>query len=666
MSTRPPASGVGTSASGAWTGRSHISTFIRCLHLLDLDVLDDWPGITVQTFSTRSATQNLQQRVRAVEWSLFRLFELYDPQLSRDKLRPFFPPQSHLQSQNLRAALLRVLTDAKKSGIFSRDVVLRKTTLDECKGEKFEELLSTFAMVVLRKHLQNHRDGVTSVEETDDRTCLPLIIAHRVTLGAQLDQRRGLVAKLDEHERHISARKERLADLKGRLQRHQATDSRIHDDIERLLRDAWTADSRWVTALLRGSVPETSSQASHSSAEVALHNLQSLASSQEERLKELQAFKKTLPSIQSRVKSPPIPNPPARILPRFERHGALQASIVSEDTRRGSRSTTQKLHDDLLQRFRNEMATNVMRRSDDRPQKRTSSPSPLGKGSTHGPKTTTLEENLTENEARHLANPPTRPFAQQESSSASYVERSHLPMSDEISVRPTPVVQITDSGEPSECSWLASSPPIPDHSSETPPPVSHVREAEASDGLSPIETPIPKQRFTLQERTRMSLAGALRDIENVAISPVNKIAEVDEHEAEAQPTLSGVVDNSGNLLERTRKSMSLLTTISDLKSDRRRSKGSRVSQLYPVDPFETPRRTSAQWRTQTPGSNGSTPREKLFDENVEYSSVFKSRPKIAQSPMMSPDRSVLEDDGILAMRAGHLSLSDEDASDSSR
>lgn len=62
-----------------WSQRSNLSIFVRCLHLLDLDLRQDWPGITEKTFSTRDLQQNLQQRVRSVEWSLFRLFEIYSP-----------------------------------------------------------------------------------------------------------------------------------------------------------------------------------------------------------------------------------------------------------------------------------------------------------------------------------------------------------------------------------------------------------------------------------------------------------------------------------------------------------------------------------------------------------------------------------------------------------
>lgn len=60
-----------------WSGPGPIATFVRCLRLLDLDLLEDWPGISEQTFSTITVRQNLQTRIKCVEWSLFRLFELW-------------------------------------------------------------------------------------------------------------------------------------------------------------------------------------------------------------------------------------------------------------------------------------------------------------------------------------------------------------------------------------------------------------------------------------------------------------------------------------------------------------------------------------------------------------------------------------------------------------
>ena len=97
MSRTKPSSGENGGLLRAWTGRTNLSTYVKILHLLEIDLLQDWPNLSVQTFSTRSPNQNLQYRVKAVEWSLFRLLELYDPQTTRDV---------GLQSKNMRAALL--------------------------------------------------------------------------------------------------------------------------------------------------------------------------------------------------------------------------------------------------------------------------------------------------------------------------------------------------------------------------------------------------------------------------------------------------------------------------------------------------------------------------------------------------------------------------------
>ena len=125
--------------------------FVANLRLLDLDQLSDWPSITSRSFSTRDSQQNQKQRIRSVEWALYRLFELWDPEETRDKLQPFFPPLEPLQSLNLRAALYRSLDQLKKNGILGRECMLRKTMLDECKGEKLMEILLLFSTAVLRK-----------------------------------------------------------------------------------------------------------------------------------------------------------------------------------------------------------------------------------------------------------------------------------------------------------------------------------------------------------------------------------------------------------------------------------------------------------------------------------------------------------------------------------
>ena len=74
-------SGLASQSNDAneWLSPSTIVKFVRCLRLLDLDKLADWPGITEHVFTSKAGQQNLQARIKAVEWSLYRLFEIYDP-----------------------------------------------------------------------------------------------------------------------------------------------------------------------------------------------------------------------------------------------------------------------------------------------------------------------------------------------------------------------------------------------------------------------------------------------------------------------------------------------------------------------------------------------------------------------------------------------------------
>lgn len=66
------------------SGPSHVALFITNLRLLDLDLRDDWPDITAVTFSTKDAQQNQKKRIQSVEWALFQLFAIWDPEETRN------------------------------------------------------------------------------------------------------------------------------------------------------------------------------------------------------------------------------------------------------------------------------------------------------------------------------------------------------------------------------------------------------------------------------------------------------------------------------------------------------------------------------------------------------------------------------------------------------
>jgi hypothetical protein len=70
---------------------SNIASFLSNLALLDLDLLEDWPGIDIQTFSSSEGRHGSKQRIRCVEWALYHLFRLWDPMLAERVRFRFLP-----------------------------------------------------------------------------------------------------------------------------------------------------------------------------------------------------------------------------------------------------------------------------------------------------------------------------------------------------------------------------------------------------------------------------------------------------------------------------------------------------------------------------------------------------------------------------------------------
>lgn len=102
-SAGPLSSGSGALALGSpsavpgnVTQPSNLDLFLANLRILDLDLLEDWPGITAQTFGSSAAGQ--KRRIQAVEWSLYYLFSLWDPQEAQTA-SPRPPPQQTSSGQ---------------------------------------------------------------------------------------------------------------------------------------------------------------------------------------------------------------------------------------------------------------------------------------------------------------------------------------------------------------------------------------------------------------------------------------------------------------------------------------------------------------------------------------------------------------------------------------
>jgi hypothetical protein len=254
-----------------WHPRGHIQIFIRTLHLLEIDLLSDFPDISESTFHAAKAPTNLQQRVKGVEWALYRLFELYDPEETRTTLKPHFPPSTTPKaSLGLRAALYKSLTELKKNGVLPREIVLRKAMLDECKGEKFEELLAAFAMVVLRQKVDTILAATTTTttarqlkrktSSPADRKCdaehiVPLILAHRVSLQKSLAKRQDLRAKAAAQAQVLETQRQDIAWRTQILSQNDELEQMSEHEYEALrgrVNTAFARDRRWAKYILEG------------------------------------------------------------------------------------------------------------------------------------------------------------------------------------------------------------------------------------------------------------------------------------------------------------------------------------------------------------------------------------------------------------------------------
>ncbi|KAH7631121.1 HAUS augmin-like complex subunit 6 N-terminus-domain-containing protein [Sordaria sp. MPI-SDFR-AT-0083] len=273
--TGPPSTTNPTPNTSNTSHVSNISLFLTNLRLLDLDLLPDWPDINAATFSVKDAAQGQKKRIQCVEWALFQLFNLWDPEETRNKLKPFFPPLENVQSLNLRAALVRSLEQAKKNGVLDRDAIVRKTMLDECKGDRLEEILAAFSSAVLKRVVaeQQRNDPrkrhpalaqALALEDrgySSDRSELTaLIVAHRASLCRTLKDKKVMTERFREVSDLLKIKEQAIADRRQRATASQRrrqnegkeTSHEVKLDVWRTVRNNWSGNEWWLETLLHG------------------------------------------------------------------------------------------------------------------------------------------------------------------------------------------------------------------------------------------------------------------------------------------------------------------------------------------------------------------------------------------------------------------------------
>lgn len=694
---------------------SSLSVFLTNLRLLDLDLLPDWPEISPMTFATSGAgVQGQKRRVQCVEWALFRLFSLWDPQEAANvrtlvvllpsfaadapvlqKLKPFFPPLDQMQSLNLRAALLRALENAKKTGVLGRDSVIRKTMLDECKGERLEEVLAYFSTAVLKRAVARdaHRGGrhpslaaKLVMEERgyqgNNAELIALVAAHRSSLRQFLERkdvartRYGDFARLlNIKERALARRSEMVHDLEQQGGGVTVSET-ARAEMCRTVQTNWSGNERWMNALVgdpgsssgRGLLSEpfdtvwlrvqqgTIMELEESGGDL-LDQLDSRVRVQRERLKEWDAFR--VKAFHHKPGQPPSSpathaetNPARGLDLKFVHHqdlqvGRSQAHAPSLD--RGNQPLEEyagivdELQHQLTQiRSRRMVPCRLLsgpraRSSDADDQDAVSEISDLGPPSA-GPDVPRRLPNETENASiERFELPPkditTAQLYDHDTQVLDPAGRKILwePSSPNQSPRPSAVRQAAFH-EP-ESSMESRHAPTP-----TQQLADHVLELMNSVSPSPNKHDKPRHTLSLAQRTRLSMART----DNLFLEgeePESPLEPVAVDKAMARPGLS-VVDSSAladhdapkDLASRTRRSMAGFEKAKH-KAQLERRRSQRKSRAPPRKESSLFPTVEEEW-----GPEAGNP---VCEEDME--AVFRSRPRIKASPIPSPTRDLSQD-----------------------
>lgn len=173
-----------------------------------------------------------------------------------------------LQSLNLRAALFRCLNELKKNETLGKEVMIRKTMFDDCKGDKLQGLLASFSTIVLRKVIADGHGGKASiagrlaiakrVTKRDHESFLPLAIAHRSSLTALLKRKGQLRVRykefgntLDSKEHELDQRFEAIVKTQGFLDENPIPDHTV-SRVSKLVEKHWQGDAGLVDVIAKG------------------------------------------------------------------------------------------------------------------------------------------------------------------------------------------------------------------------------------------------------------------------------------------------------------------------------------------------------------------------------------------------------------------------------
>ena len=571
---------------------------------------------------------------------------------------------------------------------------------DDCKGEKFLDLLAAFSNLVLRKVVAAGQDGMGSIAQRlctadtvaskETRSYLPLAIAHRASLRAILKRKTELGARyrdfgrvLDLKEKELDHRFDNVVETQAFLDKNIAAEATVAR-VTKQFSEHWQGDGGYLDIVTQGegkpakdalldqpfsdvwSNVNQAKPSSHSSNHPIglLGDLESRVAAQNERVKQWKEFKAEMQKHTKPTSSPKkadLSSPKAKTI-RFHLQKEKDLVFSPRKSPRKSEAPTR------LQSTSDASSPSCNGESDGQPLKGDSpnleAASPVKAGGSF------LKRRQSQLGASVFS---ASPNSADDNSGFSEIDEQNLTVRLEedanLSVQvssldsPSGVAQegVNDITSPidepdtpiTSPAITTARPPIAAKGSHSPHP-DHIPDSASSEDdataariialtLNAAPTPQAKPPLSLIERTRQSMAFASRLTDS---SPSPAKPSFHPH---ASHTITEPPPPLLNLHERTRQSISLLPSSTTDKpypaatTTKRQSR--RISRkVYPTNQFETPRKPDAHGSLlggiKEFGDGGGGAREDMMGPGAGYDSVFRSRPKVGNSPTGS-----LEGDG---------------------
>ena len=560
---------------------------------------------------------------------MYKLLQVWDAP-SIEHLAQYFPVLEPRQSKELRAGYFKVLSDIKNKGVFPKDIVVRRTMLEECKGPKFEELLGCLSSMALAKSVvEEQEDGSIAkrvvLGEYDGKAVQQALnLAYRYDCNKTIKQREAYEKRWTKFGRSLKGQKEELEgrekdiDFKSRQRREKVIPQRTLHRLRRHAQENWKGDQEWVNTLLRSdqhrpqgrllerdfvnvwghACEDTLYAIRPQKNDSLLQNLERRVGEQNSRLEKWKLIRERL-TMQAQAML--ATDEEAQDTPP-----AIEGISTPNDwtNAENSRSITKSTHARQSSRHldQREYAHPPFSSSSTAysPVKATKTPSATDAGSSYFPPEHYLPPSPTRRDYSHLR---TSSMPQHEMEPRHQSPHRYSPIR-----RP---IQDVNPPSPEKTTFL----PADEETAAT--PVTNCRAPQMNmDQLPP--------QLSLAERTRMSMA-RYSPIKN-DMPPPPTLPSPQKETPEPVAQIPTTPDRIQTLAERTRQSMSLMSA--QPGKHHRKSRVSRVSNVYPTNQFETPRKPG-NYAVETP----------LFDETLEdldAEAVFKSRPRIAVSPVMGP------------------------------